>query len=167
MSDVRVIRLNPQGPAGPPGVIWGLGAPEAGLGINGQIYLDLTTNAEAIYGPKASGAWGTGRPLGGGSGGGLTPQTKTNVSFTAHAGSRYFVFAATTPVTITIEDAALMANGNTDIEIYFADATNKITVVGTSGQTFAGYTTLDVETSDSCLQICTNGLNWYGKLSFR
>ena len=45
------------GPAGTNGnTVWnGTGAPSAGLGVNGDFYLD--TAAEKIYGPKASGAW--------------------------------------------------------------------------------------------------------------
>lgn len=50
----------PAGPAGPAGVgsYWhrGAGAPGAGVGANGDYYLN-TTNGD-IYGPKTGGAWG-------------------------------------------------------------------------------------------------------------
>lgn len=39
----------------------GIGAPSAGLGVDGDFYID--TAASLIYGPKASGAWGTGTSL--------------------------------------------------------------------------------------------------------
>lgn len=52
-----------QGPAGPEGadgktVLSGTGAPAAGLGTNGDFYLD--TAASRLYGPKTGGAWGSG-----------------------------------------------------------------------------------------------------------
>lgn len=46
--------------AGAP-LLFGTGAPAAGLGANGSYYLD--TAAEVVYGPKVGGAWGTGTPL--------------------------------------------------------------------------------------------------------
>lgn len=57
---VRVRATGPQGPPGPAGIgsAWhrGAGVPAAGLGSNGDYYLN-TTNGD-IYGPKAGGAWG-------------------------------------------------------------------------------------------------------------
>lgn len=52
--------------------IWnGPGAPAAGVGVNGDFYIDTT--AWAIYGPKAAGAWpGSGTSLIGPAGGGMT-----------------------------------------------------------------------------------------------
>ena len=64
-----------QGPAGTPGapgadgapgtdgrtVLSGAGVPGAGLGSNGDFYIDTTANR--IYGPKAAGAWGAGVSL--------------------------------------------------------------------------------------------------------
>jgi len=38
-------------------VLNGAGAPGAGLGVNGDFYIDTT--ADAIYGPKTAGAWGS------------------------------------------------------------------------------------------------------------
>ena len=60
-----------QGPAGPTGptgatgaagangktVLSGAGAPSVGLGVDGDFYINTTANT--IYGPKASGAWGS------------------------------------------------------------------------------------------------------------
>lgn len=56
----------PQGPAGADGadgltVLNGAGAPGAGVGIDGDFYIDTT--AKAIYGPKAAGAWGAGTSM--------------------------------------------------------------------------------------------------------
>lgn len=42
-------------------VLSGAGAPAAGLGVNGDFYIDTT--AKAIYGPKAAGAWGSATSL--------------------------------------------------------------------------------------------------------
>jgi hypothetical protein len=43
------------------GLLSGAGAPGAGLGANGQLYID--TAANLLYGPKTAGAWGTGTAL--------------------------------------------------------------------------------------------------------
>lgn len=53
----------PQGAAGTPGktVLNGWGPPGAGVGADGDFYID--TNAKSIYGPKAAGAWGGGTSL--------------------------------------------------------------------------------------------------------
>lgn len=57
-----------QGPRGT-GTLNGHGAPAANLGVDGDWYIDNTVPAAlTIYGPKTSGAWGAGVPLGGGSG---------------------------------------------------------------------------------------------------
>jgi integrin beta 8 len=45
-------------------VLSGAGAPGAGVGANGDFYIDTT--AHAIYGPKAAGAWGSPTSLVGG-----------------------------------------------------------------------------------------------------
>lgn len=47
-----------RGPAGPAGsqILTGTGAPSAGLGSNGDIYIDSDTGE--FWGPKASGSWG-------------------------------------------------------------------------------------------------------------
>lgn len=44
-------------------VLSGSGAPAAGLGANGDHYIDLSSADYLFYGPKAAGAWGTGRAL--------------------------------------------------------------------------------------------------------
>ena len=51
------------GPAGADGktVRNGTGAPAGGLGVDGDFYIDTT--ADAIYGPKTAGAWGSSTPL--------------------------------------------------------------------------------------------------------
>ena len=51
------------GPAGADGktVLNGSGAPSSGLGTNGDFYIDTT--ADAIYGPKTAGAWGSATSL--------------------------------------------------------------------------------------------------------
>ncbi|MFF1625571.1 hypothetical protein [Streptomyces sp. NPDC058272] len=57
------------GPAGPAGsqIFSGTGAPSSSLGTDGDYYVDTTTGAVKLYGPKASGAWpSTGVALGSG-----------------------------------------------------------------------------------------------------
>jgi len=59
----------PQGPAGADGaagadgktVLNGAGAPGAGLGVDGDFYID--TSADTIYGPKTAGVWGSATSL--------------------------------------------------------------------------------------------------------
>jgi hypothetical protein len=56
----------PTGPTGAAGadgktVRSGSGAPSSGLGVDGDFYIDTT--ADAIYGPKAAGAWGSATSL--------------------------------------------------------------------------------------------------------
>ncbi len=53
-------------PAGPPGadgktVLNGAGTPDGGIGVDGDFYID--TDADAIYGPKTAGAWGSSTSL--------------------------------------------------------------------------------------------------------
>lgn len=52
--------VGPQGPRGN-SVLYGAGAPAAGVGIDGDFYIDTT--AHFIHGPKAGGAWPTGTSL--------------------------------------------------------------------------------------------------------
>ena len=51
--------VGPAGPAGSDGKTWhnGTGVPGAGLGVDGDFYLDTTANT--YYGPKTAGAWGS------------------------------------------------------------------------------------------------------------
>src|SRR5690606_36030262 len=53
----------PEGPQGPPGlsILNGEGPPDAATGRDGEFYID--TQAHEIYGPKTSGAWGSGTSL--------------------------------------------------------------------------------------------------------
>ena len=53
------------GAAGVDGRTWlsGSGTPAAGLGANGDFYVDLASASYLFYGPKTAGAWGTGRAL--------------------------------------------------------------------------------------------------------
>lgn len=52
--------ISDQGTAGKT-VLSGSGAPSSGTGANGDFYID--TSASRIYGPKASGAWGSGTSM--------------------------------------------------------------------------------------------------------
>jgi hypothetical protein len=53
----------PQGPAGADGktVRSGAGSPAAGLGVDGDFYIDTSNNL--IYGPKTGGSWGSGTSI--------------------------------------------------------------------------------------------------------
>jgi hypothetical protein len=54
-----------EGPPGTPGtqIYSGTGAPSTGVGVDGDFYIDKTSGAVTLYGPKASGAWPAGIPL--------------------------------------------------------------------------------------------------------
>ncbi|MEU5426846.1 hypothetical protein AB0H73_14750 [Streptomyces olivoreticuli] len=68
MTTVIVSSTGTSGPRGN-SVLNGTGAPGSGLGIDGDWYIDRTTpSSPVIYGPKTTGAWGGGVPLGSGSG---------------------------------------------------------------------------------------------------
>jgi hypothetical protein len=59
------------GPTGAQGsdggrIFYGTGTPASNLGRSGDSYVDVTSNAGRLYGPKASGSWGTGISLQGG-----------------------------------------------------------------------------------------------------
>ncbi len=60
--------IGPVGPDGTDGNTWlsGAGAPGAGLGVNGDFYLD--TSNSAYYGPKTGGAWGAAHSIVGAAG---------------------------------------------------------------------------------------------------
>lgn len=54
------------GPPGTPGsqILSGTGAPSSSLGANGDYYVDKTSGAVTLHGPKAAGSWPTGVALG-------------------------------------------------------------------------------------------------------
>ncbi|UEM11981.1 hypothetical protein J4G43_047330 [Bradyrhizobium barranii subsp. barranii] len=67
-ADFEVVEIDipEQGPPGPPGprgnsVLYGVGPPPAGIGINGDFYIDTATHF--IYGPKSGGVWPAGVSL--------------------------------------------------------------------------------------------------------
>lgn len=82
--------IGPTGATGVAGysVLNGAGAPSAGTGVNGDFYLDTT--AQAIYGPKTAGAWGSGTILIGATG-------ATGVGATGATGAASTVAGATGP----------------------------------------------------------------------
>jgi Collagen triple helix repeat (20 copies) len=47
--------IGPQGPSGASTFVSGVGAPTAGVGVDGALYLDTVSGR--MYGPKAAGAW--------------------------------------------------------------------------------------------------------------
>jgi hypothetical protein len=55
-DNVRIVGSSTAGPAGR-SLLSGSGAPSASLGIDGDVYVDV--DAAELYGPKASGVWGS------------------------------------------------------------------------------------------------------------
>ncbi|GAA3267780.1 hypothetical protein GCM10010493_49980 [Streptomyces lavendulae subsp. grasserius] len=69
MTSVIVSSAGTSGPRGN-SILTGSGAPSASLGIDGDWYINNAAPAAlVIYGPKTSGAWGSGQPISGGGGG--------------------------------------------------------------------------------------------------
>lgn len=75
----------PQGPAGTDGpkILSGTGTPASNLGRSGDYYLDLTSSAAQLFGPKANGAWPAGIALQGGQQGPTGERGATGPSGTA------------------------------------------------------------------------------------
>lgn len=102
------------GPAGADGrtVLNGTGAPGAGLGSNGDFYIDLSTYD--IYGPKTAGAWGSPTslkgPAGAGSGDVTGPASSTANTMPRYSGTTGKVIKGTG---ITIDDSNNVAGMGT------------------------------------------------------
>jgi hypothetical protein len=79
----------PTGAAGVDGakIYSGTGAPSAGLGRSGDFYVDTTTGAGVLYGPKANGSWGAGLQLQSGPAGPTGSQGAQGLSITGPTGS--------------------------------------------------------------------------------
>lgn len=80
------------GPTGPGGVdggriFYGTGAPASNLGRSGDSYIDTTSNAGKLYGPKTSGGWGSGISLQGGQQGSTGSTGPTGSGSTGPTGS--------------------------------------------------------------------------------
>lgn len=85
-------------------VLNGSGAPGAGLGVNGDFYIDTT--ADTIYGPKTAGDWGTPVSLGGGGGGGTPGGSNSQVQYNDSSS-----FAGAANVEIEDEELRLVTTG--------------------------------------------------------
>jgi hypothetical protein len=99
MAKIATALENVSGVAGADGadgrtVLNGSGAPGAGLGENGDFYID-TTNDE-IYGPKAAGAWGSGTSIIGADGPGFSVSQPSGADYTGSSDSETEVAAAIT-----------------------------------------------------------------------
>jgi hypothetical protein len=86
-------------------ILSGSGIPSAGTGSDGDLYIDTTGNK--LYGPKASGAWGSGTFTQGSAGTGSTVSVQS-ANFTAAVGLRYV-----TTATLTITDPTGSSAGQT------------------------------------------------------
>lgn len=146
-----------EGPQGAPGskILSGTGAPASGIGVNGDYYIDTTSGAVQIYGPKASGAWpGAGVSLmtGGGAVTSVAGRTGAVVLVAAD------VSGVATPASVTSSISA--HSSATDPHGDRADAATKYLPLaggtltgGVTGTTFTGSGTSQV----SNLKMGTNG----------
>lgn len=80
------------GPTGAQGadggrIFYGTGAPASNLGRSGDSYVDVTSNAGRLYGPKTSGGWGTGISLQGGQQGAAGSTGPTGAGSTGPTGA--------------------------------------------------------------------------------
>jgi hypothetical protein len=126
-------------------LISGTGAPSSGTGSNGQFYLD--TAGAVLYGPKASGAWPAGIPLGGGGGGSGAPA----MTFTDVSAAHTIALADTTGNSTCLRGTGSSAQAFTiplhateaslvGCQIYvLQDGAGQITVSGASGVTLSGF----------------------------
>lgn len=104
------------GPAGADGadgsaVLNGAGVPDPGTGIDGDFYIDTT--ADAIYGPKTAGAWGTATSLIGPQGpqgdpgtGGTDIGTASDFDGTGAVVGDYIAVTGTGPLAFAVADPA-------------------------------------------------------------
>jgi hypothetical protein len=120
----------------------GTGAPSSGLGVDGDFYID--TAADAIYGPKTAGAWGSPTSLIGPEGpeGDAGPAGDSHVPVPANPGDNNKLpvgssgtYILTDPVALVeilkeaIQDMiGLMVTGNTEagVQVDYIDATGKL-----------------------------------------
>ena len=86
-------------------ILSGSGIPSSGTGSDGDLYIDSSGNK--LYGPKASGAWGSGTFTQGSAGTGSTVSVQSS-NFTAAVGLRYV-----TTATLTITDPTGSSAGQT------------------------------------------------------
>ena len=95
-------------------ILSGTSVPSAGLGSDGDLYIDTLGNR--LYGPKTAGSWGSGSFTKGDPGTGTTTAYRTS-NFTASTGLRYL-----TAGTITITDPATAVAGD-NYEVMVASGT--------------------------------------------
>jgi hypothetical protein len=80
------------GPTGAQGadggrIFYGTGTPASNLGRSGDSYVDVTSNAGRLYGPKTSGGWGSGISLQGGQQGAAGSTGPTGIGSTGPTGA--------------------------------------------------------------------------------
>ncbi|MET9222328.1 hypothetical protein ABZX65_26680 [Streptomyces sp. NPDC003300] len=116
------VTVSTTGVQGPPGngVRHGTGPPDASLGNDGDYYIDgANPSAPVFYGPKTSGAWGGGVPLGGGSGASyyLHTQSSPAATWQVHHG------LGRTP------NVAVISTGGTVVHADIVHASNNLAVI--------------------------------------
>ncbi|QIG93794.1 MULTISPECIES: collagen-like protein [unclassified Bradyrhizobium] len=107
-----------QGPQGNPGVdgntvLYGTVAPTAGIGVNGNFYINTATNF--IYGPKAGGAWPSGTSL-------VGPQGPQGVQGVPGAGSP----GTATPIMASVGAVGVSGNFSREDHVHPSDTSRVI-----------------------------------------
>lgn len=143
------------GPTGADGktIRHGSGAPLSGLGVDGDFYLDTATNI--LYGPKTSGAWGSGTSI---------------IGATGAAGSAATITVGTTTTTGPTGSAAVTNSGNSSSAIFdfvipqgatgptgIVSATSPITVTGPTGSQTIGINSASANTNSFVVQRDSSG----------
>jgi Collagen triple helix repeat (20 copies) len=91
-------------------VLNGSGAPDDGLGADGDFYLD--TSADAIYGPKSSGTWGNATSLIGASGPSGTANVVTKIGIVIVPANGQSTVFADCPASSTVTGGGFAAAGS-------------------------------------------------------
>lgn len=130
-------------------ILNGVGAPSAGLGDDGDFYID--TAANEIYGPKTAGAWGSGTSLigpTGPAGGNVYMVESRNVSAPNASVPSHNIVATGSETNI---DAAIVPKGTGAFQLAIPDN-------GTTGGNKRGTNAVDLQTSRNANSQVASGL---------
>lgn len=194
-AHAQLVTITPsQGQAGPTGstgsagtngntVLSGTGAPSAGLGNNGDYYID--TAAKTVYGPKASGAWGSATNIVGPQGAigstGATGSAGVNAFGTPNgrtlsAATAYQATDTTKPalvsISLTSSAAISLSGGTTNTAGVYVGTTSGVATTG--GVQICGYSnsntgalTIGLNLATVATTPCTFALPTAGYFAFR
>lgn len=167
-----VTNAGPQGApgaSGPPGadgktVLSGVGSPADGLGVNGDYYLDV--GVTRLYGPKTSGAWGTGVSLIGpaGAAGATGPTGSIGPAGPSSFGtpnSRALAAATAYQATDTAKPAIVNINLNSSASLSLSGGTTNTAdvVIGSTSGVASGTGTVICRYANTNTGALTIGLN--------